>query len=148
MEDFVTYEQAISLKRVGFDWPTTRFYTKANIPNGDILLTGIGTMIELTDEIDGEPPFLSVLRPAPTLTQAAKWLREKWNMHIDACVFGDCSEDADGKIADQWTFWAFSIYSTESGKQIVDDNNEYDTYEAALSAGITKVLNIINGISK
>lgn len=137
-EDYVTYEQAVKLMELGFDLPCWEFYTKdVKFP-----CVEVKPLIKPKDWnnilIGGQHKF-----SAPTLAQVLKWLRDEWNLHIDACVFGDYSEDADGKVADEWTFWAFDIYSTESGKQIVDDDEEYDNYEAAISAGITAALGLL-----
>lgn len=136
-EDFVSYEIAAKLKELGFDQPCYFYYTKEDAPDECVWHT--------TSE---EAPIdynRSVYAGCsmPTLSQAQKWLRDEWNIHIDACVFGDCSEDADGKVADEWTFWAFDIYNTESGRQIVDDDEEYDNYESALSSGIKAALKLI-----
>ncbi len=143
-EDFVTYDIAVRFKKAGFDWPCYFYYTKENATDDEVWFTTAG--VHAKDWNSGrndEPDFLKPLCSAPSLWEAQKWLRDEWDIHIDACVFGDCSEDADGKVADEWTFWAFDIYNTESGRQIVDYDEEYDNYEAALSAGIEAALKLI-----
>lgn len=80
---------------------------------------------------------------APTLWQAQKWLREKWGIHVDACIYSDYSTDADGKVCDRWDFWGFDLYAVVGGEKMVDDDGEYDSYEQALSAGISAALELI-----
>lgn len=70
-EDFVTYEQAVKLKELGFDWKCLYFYPitsalgiKRNCSHGDF------NSIQMSfDSKYGE------IFSAPTLAQAQKWLR-------------------------------------------------------------------------
>ena len=81
--------------------------------------------------------------PKITLWHAQKWLREKWGIHVDACVFSDYSTDANGKVCDRWDFWGFDLYAVVGGEKITDDDGEYDSYEQALSEGISAALELI-----
>lgn len=128
-EDFVTYEQAVTLKDSGFDWETQQYYKVGSSPKYMFcpLNAEVGAYI-----------------PAPTLYQVAKWLREEWNLHIEASPFTDCSTDADGRKCDEWEFWDFSVMRVSNGSFVVGyGDREFATYESALSAGIDAALELI-----
>lgn len=67
----------------------------------------------------------------------------KYDLHISVCVYTDTSLDADGRVCEEWIYWDFDIISTSSGRRMVDENDEYESYEAALSAGIEAALKLI-----
>lgn len=120
MEDYVTFEQAQRLRELGFDWRCNHYYRD----NEPVVMTD-NCYINF-NENDEEYETVS----APTLAQAAKWLREKHNLYIHIYLhLDDC--------------WRFEI-------QDVNDIDKYifepevglwwRFYEDALSAGIDKVL--------
>lgn len=69
-EDFVTYNQAIKLKELGFDWKTHAFYNK----EGDLYSSDNPDY--WNDEIWNE-------FSAPTLAQAQHWMLEKFGLWIE-----------------------------------------------------------------
>lgn len=124
-EDFVTYEQAKALKKLGFDWDTIAFYLDT------VLITKTinwHTTVNATDL-----PIIS----APTLAQAQKWLRDK-DINIEVYCF-KLALPLPPKLG-----WDFCIVDNEDKEMVKKDyTTNYDTYEKALSAGIDKALEIL-----
>lgn len=135
-EDYVSLEVAKLLKEKGFDECCGAYYHC----NWD----------EMTEEECFEVAPIHVFRNsnnryrigAPTLYEAAKWLREEHQIHISVGMCSDYSTNADGEICDEWAFWTFSTYYTTSLNHIHDCFGEYDTYEEALNEGILEALKL------
>ncbi len=74
-KEFIPYEQALALKELGFDEPCIKeFHVQ------ELLANSTGEEItnnELT-ELYGEQTVIS----APTLSQAFRWFREKYDLHL------------------------------------------------------------------
>ena len=82
----------------------------------------------------------------PTQALVMRWLREKHNLFIDISLINDESEDADGKVIEEWHFWSYSIIRTLDGRYLYDapdqfDCVEYQTYEEACEDAIKYTLN-------
>lgn len=76
-EDFVTYKQAIKLKECGFDESCSCYY------NSDRQLLSV-KMCALSPDTTNNRYLAEIsneLVTAPTLEQAAKWLRENKDIH-------------------------------------------------------------------
>ena len=120
-EDYVSFEQAKVLKKLGFDWPVYQYY----------LINGLGDVVlwfpegERNPNSNGDDDF-----SAPTLYQAAKWLREEKGIVIliDYQHF-DVKE----------SFYAYHISYTYNN-DLYSVGVDYPTYEKALSAGIDRAL--------
>lgn len=136
-EDYVSYPLALALKKAGFDWECDHYWYKT-YANSDEMSMRQASADDFNND-DWDVPHSS----APTLSQAQKWLREEWGIHINVCIYSDYSTDADGKVCDRWDFWGFDLYAVSGGKQIEDGDGEYDSYEQALSAGIAAALELI-----
>lgn len=139
--DYCSYELSKALKACGFDEPCDHYYTPEIWHEGYIeypMLLWEQTAINSNDII-----YFDERVSAPTLWQAQKWLREKWGIHVDACAFSDYSTDADGNVCDRWNFWGFDLFAVVGGKKMIDDDGEHDSYEQALSAGISAALELI-----
>ena len=67
--------------------------------------------------------------PAPRLDQAAAWLRDKWRIHVEPSFIYDMRFDLYIKSQ------AYSVFKREE--------QCFDTYELALSAGIDKALELL-----
>ena len=133
MEDYVSFEQAVRLKELGFDWKCNHYYdtqTKEFLPvdwfdyDGDV---------DADDLYDNNPPkdIISYRVSAPTLAQAQKWLRDVKKILILIDILRKNEKIFYWKIFNSETFW---IYSSDP---------DFDTYEQALSAGIDKALQIL-----
>lgn len=138
--DFCSYKLSKALKACGFDEPCYFYYTRKDSPDDHVWLT--------TSE---EAPIdynRSVYAGCsmPTLAQAQKWLREKWLLHIGAnpaiptlkwqFYIDDLNQQInpyDGELMTRW----------DDDMQEKADERLYDSYEAALSAGIASALELI-----
>ena len=147
-EDFVTYEQAIKLKELGFNWYNrytqmyyaTQCYCEGNNPfffdtigPGDL----ISSPKMKEDENDGwiEDEDYCVL--AHTLSQVQKWLREVKGIHV--WVESEPNEYDNGIT--------YAIYIWDNNKRQYPENyngiESRDNYEQALLIGIDKSLKIL-----
>ena len=118
-EDFVTYEQAVKLKDLGFDYRTNTYYwlSKTDFYWSDL------------NNWNQSPDYTS----APTLAQATKWLREK---NIEVISYYDY-------ITKTWIFEVCEMGEPHScGYHSDDFDLNKPTYEEAISAGIDKALEI------
>lgn len=122
-KDYVTYEQAQKLKELGFDMGCNAFY-EVNPNKTPYLVISAFPFVqqkELSDESAA----------APTLEQAAKWLRAQgWHIQIAT----ECS-----------TFIRYLVRLSElvDNGEVADIEKTFPSYEEALSAGIDYVLNLL-----
>lgn len=137
-EDYASYELAVKLKTCGFDEPCLTFYD-ANKELGRAL--DPDNFNHLGETYQGE--WFTDTISAPTLWHAQKWLREKWDLHIDVYPVADCSLDADGQVCEEWNYWTFDIMHVMSTRKIVEDKEQYGSYEEALTDGISTALELI-----
>ena len=72
MEDFVTYEQALKLKELGFDWKCNYWYYNAT----KCLVSVYGS-----DCFDFDN-----MTKAPTLAQTQKWLRKEHKLWLEPVI--------------------------------------------------------------
>lgn len=118
MEDFVSFEQAVQLKALGFDWKTDyMLYVSGDfqklVSNNEFYGNGL---YKLCDE------YYYV----PSLYEAQKWLRDVKG--IDVIVLRYAND------------YAYKVYSKD---MITDTDGLYETYEQALSSGIDQVLQLL-----
>lgn len=83
-DDYVSLETARLLKEAGFDWKCEWFFTEKE-------LLGHSNISKNHNEI---PEYGGCSRP--TLSLAAKWLRETWDLHIEISY---------DKKECMWTHW-------------------------------------------
>lgn len=133
--DYASYELAQKLKTCGFDEPCIAQW--ACEPDGKPMLVGSTAFVFSNAKLKGRDVT------APLLYHAQKWLREKWDWHIDVSPAADCSLDADGQVCEEWNYWAFDIMHVISTRRIVESIEQYGSYEEALSAGISAALELI-----
>lgn len=146
-EDFCTYEIARMLKAMGFDWPCSHYYTKENAVDDEVWITP--SAFSLKDWNNGrnaEPDFLKPLCSAPTLYSAQKWLREIIGIHVGVTPVIQIRK---------WQFYLDDLTQhinphdgemlTRCTEEMQDEYDEeyFDTYESALSAGIVAALKLI-----
>lgn len=151
-EDYVSYELALKLKACGFDEPCNYGYSvkmrlEPEVSFGEPKMVHSKSPKNYNDNRKGIEKGLSFCS-APHIYHAQKWLREEYGIHIDVCTYSDYSTDADGNVCDRWDFWGFELYAIVGGERIAIDDDEYDFYEQALSAGIASALELIEQENK
>ena len=126
-EAYVSFDVAKLLKEKGFDWVVDTYYCDDyNYAQHDI--------IEYRKEnYNSHKVHIS----APTQQMACRWLRKEKGIHISADIYKDSSNDADGNIVEEWTYWAWDFYWLPSGN-IGDEGgyDQFDSYEDAVEAAL------------
>lgn len=130
-EDFVTYEQALKLKELGFDWECDYCCEDNRELLGTINVINVHEFYHLTGV------KLDNALPAPTLAQAAKWLRDVKGIII-------CIEPRFYKNKRPLVGYDYHLFNKDDGwYSDIESKTVYDTYEEALSEAISKALEIL-----
>lgn len=74
MEDFVSFDQAVKFKELGFDWKCNHLYPIES-PNNIFGISDYYSEAVISDTILD-----------PTLSQAQKWLREKHKLWLEPVI--------------------------------------------------------------
>ena len=134
IEDFCSYEQALTLKKLNFKEKCLFYYgpDKVLYPNYtfniDILKT-TDLYRCCNNSNDDNYPI-----DAPTLVQAQKWIRKKKNLSVEPF-----SSNEKGK-------YTYEIIYVDTGfdyKSYKTLSYRFNSYEEALSAGITESIKLI-----
>lgn len=121
--DYCSYELSKALKAAGFDEPCDHYY------NGHSNLNRYADTDRINRNTNGHhTPSCS----APTLWQAAKWLREKHKWHIVI----------EPRIWEQQVY-DYELWGFMRGYENANKGFDYLSYEQALSAGISAALELI-----
>lgn len=128
-EDFVTYEQAKALKELGFEHPCTHGYYE--FKNKEPWLN---TCDYANNTIGGDFFYYS----APTLYQVQKWLREDKDVSVTIRIF---TFDDNGPM---YCADVCKINREEKHLNLICGPRS-NSYEGALSLGIDKALDFLNG---
>lgn len=145
-EDYVSYPLALALKKHGFDWECDRYYCAFDNET-DVRFWSIHPA---QSQNGLRTPKDTVVADAPTLAQAQKWLREKKGIAINVIAHGCHEKYREGKY--HWE----EIHlpnSNEKGPQwvtwyIYGKHPLFDTYEEALSDGLSQMLELIDNENK
>jgi len=124
-KEFITYEQAVALKDLGFDEPCFGFYNHQ------------GQLILMTQEDENSIQVyknsyvkLGKQYAAPLKSQIFRWFREKYNMHRNCEL-----------ISSGW------LYKTCNLKEYTIEHNvlvgKFKTYEEAEQACLDKLIEIV-----
>ena len=126
-ESYVSFDTARMLKEAGFDVPCNSYYE---------LEDGEAVRKDCIRPYDHNG-FGDTICSRPTLTLAARWLRDKHRLHVSVSIVGlfDGLRDI--------TYWAFSIMNVNTALFEYIDGNRYDSYEEALEAGLQKAIKLI-----
>lgn len=81
MEDYVTFEQAVKLKELGFDWECNHYYQDNDQSLHPNFYENFNKHSKLIT--DDEKLIKVTLYSAPTLSQAQKWLREVKRIYVE-----------------------------------------------------------------
>lgn len=129
----VTYEQARRLKMAVFDWPCEHYYD------------AYGEIVRLSERHGNDfyVGFYCDCVSAPTVTLALKWLRDVKGKfgELRTCV---CSDPVGLLLG-----WDVVVFGMPAGNpRYGDPAGSFDTYEAAESALLDELLNIIENDCK
>ena len=124
IKDFVTYEQAFALAKLGFNEETFTYYDK-----DDTKLQGLDDPYEyhLLDYNNRYSTSFS----APTLAQVQKWLRKEKGYSIEPISIFD---------EDNYIWSGYIVFFKE---QKLINMDEYKSYEEALSDIINKCIKLL-----
>lgn len=134
-EDYVSFEVAKLLKDKGFNEACNRVYEGPNLIYTDIPISPLMYLGELKGELGGFHPkqkyihnneLGDIVYTAPTFQMARKWLREKYNIHIEVVHLNPYKH----------TYYLYRYYSCQSERYVQNTNPEYSTYEKACEAAI------------
>lgn len=134
-EDFVTFEKALALKRLGFDYSCDYYYIESTYStfdrDGETHVKGGGELMCRFSKYFVAGNCVE----APTLAQAQKWLREEKGLYL----IWDMGQDKKHNSKFAW-------YVCDCHGYIVDvlaSEVKYNSPEEALSAGITECLKFL-----
>ena len=118
-KEFVTYEQALALKELGFYEECFAWYNY-----GELLEFSNDHILDMYAGEDKKPV-------APLKQQVFRWFREKYGLYAN--LFSWLHEEELG------TYHEYEIYGNPNG---VYGDGKYDTYEEAENACIDKLIEI------
>lgn len=124
VEDFVNYELSKALKACGFDEPCIAQW--ACEPDGKPILLGSTAFVFSNAELKGRDVT------APLLFHAQKWLREKKGFFVE--VTSEALHD--------WDYFILEL-DEDVNAGLARGKEIYESYEQALSAGISASLQLI-----
>jgi hypothetical protein len=129
--EFVTYEQALALKELGFDEPCFGAYISKSISilgteEYDMSFIPQNSLFNDIDEYD--------IISAPLKQQAFRWFREKHDLKHE--IINDLSNDLINTMYVYSIFYVYNIF-------LVNRSEEYKTYEEAEQACLDKLIEII-----
>ena len=128
MKDFVTYEQALALKELGFDEPCILLYR--GLDTQPVCQMGYEFKTEKNSDYSDETNYWLTV---PTFSQVFRWFREKHDLH--SCV-APVYQDEISKVIVYW-FWIQGFDSFE------DEDINYKTPEEAELACVDKLIEIV-----
>ena len=138
-KEFVTYEEALALKKLGFDEPTFVHYTDNQLifRLGDSVPWCSMNELELIDW--NNCPSTPHCTSAPLYQQAFRWFREKYGL----CSWIERMYTADSICYYRYTCEYKKDPSSKTHEVIVSIK-EYNTYEEAELACLKKLIEILN----
>lgn len=117
-KEFVSYEQALALKELGFDEPCFAIY--------------IDKQLEINATYQNHLAFKGWVA-SPTFSQAFRWFRDKKLLGLINPI-------------DDWNIWAFSILAEDCMSPFFEiiNSDEYKSYEEAEIECLKKLIEIAN----
>ena len=133
IKDFVTYEQALALRELGFKEECLFHYTTYKALEGNEVRGSTDWSMEsVSTEVlyKSFNYFKEIDIDAPTLAQSQKWLRKEKRYSVEELY--DCD--------DKWSYFIVRMSDGEFIRHVSDFNSP----EEALSEGITECIKILN----
>lgn len=141
-EDFITYEQAVKLKKLGFKERCYQHYDTSGIIQDNCYICNqvyqwvISSNLYISNNEYTQRCGLSSEKSicdAPTLAQAQKWLRKEKKLSVEPMSSDTDAQDWEYLLVDRRIEFANFHYN----------HKHYASYEEALSAGITECLKLL-----
>jgi hypothetical protein len=129
--EFVSYEQSLELKELGFDEPCFGWYD------------GKYTSSINQDYCKNSEKWLNTIHcAAPLYQQAFRWFREKYSTHVEIHENTDWEEDNES--------WSFVIFKYKLGDNdgMISSTVDYNTYEEAELECLIKLIEIVKNGTK
>lgn len=150
-EPIVSYELAARLKKAGFNGECREYYVcfPDSFPtSNDLRLWCVEMPCDHNSELHQKWAMTTIVCSAPSLTLAAKWLREEKKICVEARV----SNVANAYLNDMDAIYYPTII-TLSGSEVQcahwnkdlyeSEPKWFDSYEEALAKGISEALNLM-----
>lgn len=137
-DHYVSFKCAQMLKRLGFKEEVSHYYCHFK-SDGEVKIWS-------TNPPDNHNARLSTneVCSAPRLDQAQAWLRDCKGIHVSPNPYYICHRDEYGNIYEERYLWSFELMRVPSGDyRTIGDGGDYESYEEALSAGISKALELL-----
>jgi hypothetical protein len=127
-KEFIPMDLALRLKALGFDEPCFGFYSTIY----DLII----------GRTNGKKSLFDSECLAPTFSQAFRFFREKYNTCVEIHETTDWEEDNES--------WSFVIFKYKLGDNdgMISSTIDYDTYEEAELACLTKLIEIVESKTK
>ena len=124
-KEFVTYEQALALKELGFDEPCILLYR--GLDTQPVCQMGYEFKTEKNSDYNDETNYWLTV---PTFSQAFRWFREKYGL--------------SGLIEIGTQEFSYQVFNYVGNRQLGTEPLKYNgTYEEAESACLDKLIEII-----
>lgn len=127
-EQFIELKTAKLAKQAGFDWKINMYYYHTTVG------WQLRNIRDIPEFIKGNDKCI----PAPTQSVLQRWLREIKGISVE--VYHEIVWVEGGTLGIKWTY---RVCYLKSNKSDVLPFDEFDTYEAALEAGLQKCLTLI-----
>lgn len=138
-KEFITYEQALALKELGFDEPCIAFYDKLKFSN-NISLRFVSQRVN-NNILNNIKNTNGTLISAPLYQQAFRWFREKHN--IQGYIYSSTVR-GNAEKTKQFTGYVWNINGIDMPFLSTDARDElHDTYEEAEQACLEKLIEIV-----
>lgn len=138
VEDFVTYEQALALKKLGFKERCFYHYDPDGVIYDNYYICNEVFQHVLSCQLckSYNKEELNRLCDAPTLAQAQKWFRKEKYFDIDVIV-----DHSHNHLRD----YLCDVYRSldNNNRRVFCYHGWYETYEEALSVGINECLKLL-----
>lgn len=132
-KEFVPYEEALTLKELGFNKPCFGYYNTSGF-NFNLKIKNSNNLIE-AEHLKGN------WCTAPTYSQAFRWFREKYN--IQGYIYSSTVRGNSEKTK-QFTGYIWNINGIDMPFLSTDARDElHDTYEEAELACLNKLIEIV-----
>lgn len=154
-EDFVTYEQALALKKLGYREPCLYYYINRTLHPNNVYAHRVDrSSFHRVYSVEALSKVRNVAKEqivcdAPTLAQVQKWLEKEKGMAICPCPSAKFVRNTESFKDCKWVYtgWIWQAFIIGTDKVLSngpeDKGTLYSSSEEALSAGITECLKFL-----